>query len=160
MLIADPRNRKRFWRQESQSNAAFRFTGAMENRSRFAISSCDFRAQNTYVLEEFWRFGSVNAEIASDCDCAIWCAKICMLCPKHGNRKQETWQSAWWRLPLLYLFLSRLSCLHELEHNPRTWMGEIGHVSEEAPHNQVITGTQSCEGQKGLTEPKTPKNSK
>ena len=36
-----------------------------------AIQSCDFRAQKLFFLQEFWRFGSVNAEIASDCDCAI-----------------------------------------------------------------------------------------
>ena len=30
-----------------------------------------FRGQNPFFLQDLWRFGSVNTEIASDCDCAI-----------------------------------------------------------------------------------------
>ena len=29
------------------------------------------RAKTPFFLQDFWRFGCVNAEIASDCDCAI-----------------------------------------------------------------------------------------
>ena len=37
------------------------------------MSSCDFPSQNPFFLREFWLFGSLNAEIASDnhCDCPI-----------------------------------------------------------------------------------------
>ena len=50
---------------------ALQFKGAMESRKRFAILSCDFWGRNSFFLWDFWRFGSINAEIASDCDCAI-----------------------------------------------------------------------------------------
>ena len=45
----------------------------MESRQRFAILSCGFwaRSLSPFFLRDFWRFGSVNAEIASDRDCAI-----------------------------------------------------------------------------------------
>ena len=36
-------------------------------RFRLAISE----AESPFFLRNVWRFGSVNAEIASDCDCAI-----------------------------------------------------------------------------------------
>ena len=69
MPIADPRNRA--ISETRDSNDALRFKGAMESRWRSAISGCDLRAKNPFLLRDFWRFGSVNAEIASDCDSAI-----------------------------------------------------------------------------------------
>ena len=69
MPIADPRNRA--ISETRESIVALRFKGAMESRWRFAILDCDLSAQNPFFLQDFWRFGSVNAEIASDCDCAI-----------------------------------------------------------------------------------------
>ena len=39
-----------------------------------AILRCDFcaaKARNLSFLQDFWRFGSIIAEIASDWDCAI-----------------------------------------------------------------------------------------
>ena len=69
MPIADPRNRA--ISETRDSNAALRFKAAMESRQRSAISGCDFWAQNPFFLRDTWRFGSVNTEIASDCDCAI-----------------------------------------------------------------------------------------
>ena len=68
--IADPQKSLAI-SETRQSNARLRFKGAMEQRARFAISGCDFRAQNPFFLREFCRFRSVNAEIASNCDCAI-----------------------------------------------------------------------------------------
>ena len=56
--------------ETKESDAALRFQGAMESRWRFAISGCDFWARNLF-LRDFWRFGSVNADIASDCNFAI-----------------------------------------------------------------------------------------
>ena len=38
---------------------------------RFGAAISRFRARNPFFLRTFWRFGSVSAEIASDCDCAI-----------------------------------------------------------------------------------------
>ena len=49
-----------------QISAALRFKGVMESRQRFAISSCGFRAWSPLLLQDFRRFGSVSAEIASD----------------------------------------------------------------------------------------------
>ena len=44
-----------------------RWKVASDSRFRAAISE----PQSPFFLRDFWRFGSVNAEIASDCDCAI-----------------------------------------------------------------------------------------
>ena len=76
MPIADPRNRSGI--SERKQNAALQFKGAMESRLRFAISGCDFCAQSRFFLRDFWRFGSVNAEIASDIAIIVrfWCAKL------------------------------------------------------------------------------------
>ena len=76
---------------------ALRFKGAMESRQRFAISSCNFWAPNPFFLRDFWRFGSVNAEIASDCDCAILVRwgdnSLHFFCWKHlrGNWGADPW---------------------------------------------------------------------
>ena len=44
-----------------------RWKVASDLRFRAAISE----PKSPFFLRDFWRFGSVNAEIASDCDCAI-----------------------------------------------------------------------------------------
>ena len=54
-----------------ESNAALPYECAMESRWQFAISGCAFWTPNPFFLRDFWRFCSVNAEIASDCDRAI-----------------------------------------------------------------------------------------
>ena len=36
---------------------------------RFQVAISD--PENPFILRDFWRFDSVNAEIASNCDCAI-----------------------------------------------------------------------------------------
>ena len=53
--------------KKRQSNAALRFEDAMESRWQFAMSSCDFRTQSPLFGWDFWRFGSVNVEVASNC---------------------------------------------------------------------------------------------
>ena len=44
-----------------------RWKVASDLRFRVAIPG----PKNPFFLRDFWRFGSVNAEIASDCDCAM-----------------------------------------------------------------------------------------
>ena len=58
------------------SNAALGCKVVMENCWRYAISSCDVGAQNPSLLRDFWRFGSVHADIASDSDGAILVPKV------------------------------------------------------------------------------------
>ena len=64
----------RFPRQEKamlHCDLRVRWKVASDLRFRAAISE----PKTPFFLRDFWRFGPVNADIASDCDCAIWCAK-------------------------------------------------------------------------------------
>ena len=62
MPIVDPRNRETL-----HSYLRVRWKVASDLRFRVAMSE----PQNPFFLRDFWRFGSVNADIASDCDRAM-----------------------------------------------------------------------------------------
>ena len=71
MPIADPGNRSDFRNKRKlamlRCDLRVRWEVASDLRFRAAISE----PKTPFFLRDFWRFGSVNAEIASDCDCAI-----------------------------------------------------------------------------------------
>ena len=69
MPIADLKNRSDSRQEKAMLHCDLRvrWKVASDLRFRAAISE----PQNPFFLRDFWRFGSVNAEIASDCDCAI-----------------------------------------------------------------------------------------
>ena len=65
-----PQKSQRFPREERamlHCDLRVRWKVASDSRFRAAISEL----ANPFFLRDFWRFGSVNAEIASDCDCEI-----------------------------------------------------------------------------------------
>ena len=59
------------FQQTRQSNAALRLKGVMEVAGDLRFWAAISEPETPSFCGEFWRFRSVNGEIASDCDCAI-----------------------------------------------------------------------------------------
>ena len=99
-----PHKSQRFLRQEKamlHCDLRVRWKVASDLRSRAAISE----PETPFFLRDFWRFGSVNAEIASDCDCPIWCAKTLgelikqTSPPLHQGKKTHKRKQICWIVP-------------------------------------------------------------